>query len=58
MGADGFVIDLSESIRFEVRCHQCSRVVWLDEPERGHEDCVQPDGRLAVNYDIGNYEDR
>ena len=59
MGADGFIIDPMQSYTVEVRCHMCSRPVWEgDPPINQHHDCISKDGRLAVNVEIENYEDR
>lgn len=59
MGADGFIVDPKQGYTFEVRCHQCSRPVWENDPPINyHQECLSRDGRLAVNIEIDNYEDR
>lgn len=59
MGADGFVVDPTQSYDIKVTCHMCGRPVWENDPPINyHHECVSSDGRLAVNVEISNYEDR
>lgn len=59
MGADGFIIDPTDGYSVEVRCRQCGRhVVPYDPPINYHHECIGPDGRLAVNVEMENYEER
>ena len=59
MGADGFIVDPTEGFSFSVRCHRCGKpVIAYDPPINYHHECISQDGRLAVNVDIDNYEER
>lgn len=59
MGADGFIVDPTEPVMCVLRCHTCGYSIRDgDTPITYHHECVGPDGRLAVNVDIDNYEER
>jgi hypothetical protein len=54
MGADGFIINPSESVDFSIRCYSCGG----DINAESHESCVNDDGELPVDIEISNYRDR
>lgn len=61
MSFDGFVIDIHKDIQITATCYECGKDVDLADPSlnlKTHKDCLQPDGRLRVNLEFGNYEDR
>lgn len=58
MRADGFIVDPTNCWSYEVRCHQCARPLYENDPPiNQHHECLDSDGRLAVCVEIENYED-
>ena len=63
MSADGLIEDMGKPVEVIINCYWCSRPINLNNPSRGHENCLKEEhhpkwqGRLRVTIEIVNVDE-
>lgn len=58
MGCDGWIENPKKPITISYTCYGCSETIDPDNPIKGHEGCLDADGKLSISREIDNFERR
>lgn len=57
MGCDGWIEKPQEKMGIDIYCYTCGGKIDPDDPQKGHEKCVNEFG-LPVRIEMDNYRER